>query len=199
MMLWMNLQKKIGEARGKLAHGQEIVLYRSHSFSKKEGPCIKMDIMIVPSEILRKTTAIVTTQSDTGNIKNHSQSKVMSTIDCVKNGSFDKFLGLLVAGSKEFSDEKLVPRYVFDSMEVKKLKKPLAMNKDKSSKNVTFKEQENKMYNGDACTWNVYTAPTKNDATDFLKKNPIDKRFYFLVVETPYGNFCRDINGFYEE
>ena len=47
--------------------------------------------------------------------------------------------------------------------------------------------------------WVVYKAPSKVDAMAFLSKVSIDRPSYFVVVETPEGNFGRDKDGFYQE
>ena len=47
--------------------------------------------------------------------------------------------------------------------------------------------------------WVVYKALSKVDAMAFLSKITIDRPNYFVVVETPDGNFGRDKDGFYQE
>ena len=47
--------------------------------------------------------------------------------------------------------------------------------------------------------WVVYKAPTKKDAMAFLSRQRIARPSYFIVVETPEGNFGRDKDGFYQE
>ena len=47
-------------------------------------------------------------------------------------------------------------------------------------------------------TYVHYTAQSKADAMAWLQQNPVNKPSYFLVVETPDGSFCRDIQGFFE-
>ncbi len=48
-------------------------------------------------------------------------------------------------------------------------------------------------------TYEVYTAPDKASAMAYLKTRLVTQRLYYIVVETPEGNFGRDINGFYQE
>ena len=62
-------------------------------------------------------------------------------------------------------------------------KKIIFLRKDKDGNNV----------------WVVYKAPTKTDAMEFLSNQRIDRPSYFIVVETPEGNFGRDKDGFYQE
>jgi len=47
--------------------------------------------------------------------------------------------------------------------------------------------------------WVVYKASSKTDAMAFLSNLTVDRSSYFVVVETPEGNFGRDINGIYQE
>lgn len=48
-------------------------------------------------------------------------------------------------------------------------------------------------------TYEVYTGPDKAGAIAFLKEKQVNRRQYYIVVETPEGSFGRDINGFYQE
>lgn len=52
---------------------------------------------------------------------------------------------------------------------------------------------------GSYFTYRVYKAPNKASAMAFLEKNPVTRQLYYIVVETPEGNFCRDIQGLYQE
>ncbi|MBR0406196.1 MAG: hypothetical protein IJI68_13500 [Eggerthellaceae bacterium] len=47
--------------------------------------------------------------------------------------------------------------------------------------------------------YEVYTGPDQASAMAFLKDKPVSKKLYFIVVETPEGNFGRDIMGIYQE
>jgi len=47
--------------------------------------------------------------------------------------------------------------------------------------------------------WVVYKAPSKTDAMAFLSKQMINQPCYYVVVETPEGNFGRDKDGVYQE
>jgi hypothetical protein len=48
-------------------------------------------------------------------------------------------------------------------------------------------------------TYEIYKAPSKTVALDFLKGKSVTKSFYYLIVETPEGNWGRDIDGIYQE
>jgi len=48
-------------------------------------------------------------------------------------------------------------------------------------------------------TYETYKAGSKEDALAFLKTKFVDKKLYYIVVETPDGNWGRDIQGIYQE
>jgi uncharacterized membrane protein YhaH (DUF805 family) len=77
-------------------------------------------------------------------------------------------------------------------------KKPVATSSQPAAgdtKNVTFVREDR-----DSNTvWAVYKAPCKADAMAFLSRRQIDRPLYYVVVETPEGNFGRDKDGFYQE
>ena len=45
----------------------------------------------------------------------------------------------------------------------------------------------------------VYKGSNKVTALEFLKQHPVNRMGYFIVVETPEGNYCRDLYGFFKE
>jgi hypothetical protein len=47
--------------------------------------------------------------------------------------------------------------------------------------------------------WKTHAAPSKADAMAFLSQQNITQPLYYVVVETPEGNFGKDKNGFYQE
>lgn len=48
-------------------------------------------------------------------------------------------------------------------------------------------------------TYRIYQAPNSATAKEYLRQNPISQRYYYLIVETPEGNYCRDIEGISKE
>ena len=56
-----------------------------------------------------------------------------------------------------------------------------------------------KKYKKDFFTYEVYEAKTKKDAMNFLNGKIVTEKLYYICVDTPEGNFGRDINGIYEE
>ena len=49
------------------------------------------------------------------------------------------------------------------------------------------------------CTYEVYKAPNAATAQDFLRGKTVTQQQYYVVVETPEGNYGRDVNGIYKE
>jgi len=47
--------------------------------------------------------------------------------------------------------------------------------------------------------WVVYQASSKADATDFLSTQEITRPAFYVIVETPEGNFGKDKDGVYQE
>jgi hypothetical protein len=47
--------------------------------------------------------------------------------------------------------------------------------------------------------YRVYKGPNGASAKAFLDEHPVEREFYYFVVETPDGNFCRDRMGMYKE
>jgi hypothetical protein len=52
---------------------------------------------------------------------------------------------------------------------------------------------------GVPCVYAIHVAPDEASAMAFLETKKVDKKLYYIVVETPNGNFCRDIDGIYKE
>lgn len=47
--------------------------------------------------------------------------------------------------------------------------------------------------------YEIYKARTAEAARTFLEGKVVNERLHYLVVETPEGNWGRDINGIYRE
>lgn len=47
--------------------------------------------------------------------------------------------------------------------------------------------------------YKIYAVHSKEAAMEFLQKNPVSEPLFYFIVETPVGNFGRDINGVYQE
>ena len=72
---------------------------------------------------------------------------------------------------------------------------PLIPRKPGKASQVKFQGNER---SGNA-VYEVYSAPNRVAAEAFLKSHPVNKRLYYIVVETPDGNFGRDIDGCFRE
>jgi hypothetical protein len=47
--------------------------------------------------------------------------------------------------------------------------------------------------------YRIYNGPDAASAKAFLDQHPVTQQLHYLIVETPEGNYCRDIEGFYKE
>ena len=68
-----------------------------------------------------------------------------------------------------------------------------------SRSKVTYLKEETHMVDGQPCKYRVHKAASKDEAMTFLTDNPVTKNFLYIVVETPEGNYSRDINGIFKE
>lgn len=56
-----------------------------------------------------------------------------------------------------------------------------------------------KTYNEGSNTYETHKAPSKSAALAFLKNKSVTKSLYYVIVETPEGNWGKDIDGIYQE
>jgi hypothetical protein len=69
-----------------------------------------------------------------------------------------------------------------------------------SASNVKFVREERQPNRvGAMCTYRIHEAPDAASAQAFLADNPVTEGLVYVVVETPEGNYCRDIDGMYKE
>jgi hypothetical protein len=52
---------------------------------------------------------------------------------------------------------------------------------------------------GGTNTYEEWTAPSARAAKEYLNTRTITERKYYLVVETPDGNWGKDVSGVYKE
>jgi hypothetical protein len=64
---------------------------------------------------------------------------------------------------------------------------------------VTYLRDDHEVIDGQRMTYAVHSGPDTATAKAFLQKKTINRPFYYIVVETPEGNYCRDANGVYRE
>jgi hypothetical protein len=64
---------------------------------------------------------------------------------------------------------------------------------------VVFVREDRQQKMGVTMIYRVHRGPDAASAKAFLEQNPVSKQYYYIVVETPEGTFCRDIQGMYKE
>lgn len=64
---------------------------------------------------------------------------------------------------------------------------------------IIYIREDIKLVQGQTMIYRIYKGHNAASAKAFLEKNPVAKEFYYLVVETPDGNYCRDNLGMYKE
>ncbi|HUP62952.1 MAG TPA: hypothetical protein VNA69_21345 [Thermoanaerobaculia bacterium] len=64
---------------------------------------------------------------------------------------------------------------------------------------VKFVREDRETKMGATLTYRIHRAPDAASAMAFLQDQPVNKQLYYVVVETPEGNYCRDIQGIYKE
>ena len=64
---------------------------------------------------------------------------------------------------------------------------------------VTFVQEKRRQGQTGILIYRLYKAPDAVSAKAFLQQNPVNERLNYIVVETPDGNYGRDIDGMYKE
>ncbi len=64
---------------------------------------------------------------------------------------------------------------------------------------VVFEREKVKTSALGTLTYRYYNTSDLESAKAFLKQNPVNVNFLYLVVKTPEGKLCRDINGIYSQ
>jgi hypothetical protein len=84
---------------------------------------------------------------------------------------------------------------LFKSQKPTKTQKTDEFEMDDDDDEVTFVRNEQM---GNAY-YEIYSGKSKKSALAFLGNNPVNESFFYRIVETPEGNYGRDINGVYQE
>jgi hypothetical protein len=71
--------------------------------------------------------------------------------------------------------------------------------KEAQPSHVKFVREDHTQMQGQTMIYRIHQAPDAASAKAFLEQNPVRQNFYYIVVETPEGNYCRDIQGMYKE
>lgn len=74
-----------------------------------------------------------------------------------------------------------------------------ASTKSAHPEKVVFVREERQQDRGETLIYRIHKGPDAESAKAFLKQNPVNRDSYFIVVETPEGNYCRDSQGIYQE
>ncbi len=64
---------------------------------------------------------------------------------------------------------------------------------------VVFLREEKMVRGGSAMTYRIHEAPDAETAKAFLLKTDVSEPLCYVIVETPDGNYGRDIQGIYKE
>jgi len=64
---------------------------------------------------------------------------------------------------------------------------------------VVFVREDRQQQMGVTMIYRIHKGHDAASAKAFLEQNPITRQFYYIVVETPEGNYCRDVQGIYKE
>jgi len=86
-----------------------------------------------------------------------------------------------------------------NDQEPKKRPKPRPKAKAKKPGKVVFIREDRQQKMGHTMIYRIHKGPDAATAKAFLEKNPVTKQFYYIIIETPEGNYCRDIQGIYKE
>ena len=85
---------------------------------------------------------------------------------------------------------------IYKEQEPKEETKPAAIPASKTDKAAcTYVQTERNGMN----TYEVYRGASKAQALAFLQSKTVTQRLYYLIVETPEGNFGKDVDGIFEE
>lgn len=63
----------------------------------------------------------------------------------------------------------------------------------------TYSELKNGASGVINCTYEMYQAKTAQEAKEFLATKVVAQPLYYVVVETPEGNWAKDIDGMHKE
>ncbi|MFC1660994.1 hypothetical protein ACFL3S_06015 [Gemmatimonadota bacterium] len=64
---------------------------------------------------------------------------------------------------------------------------------------VEFVREDRQQKMGKTFVYRIYKAPDAASAKAYLEQHPVVQQFHYVIVETPEGDYCRDIDGMYKE
>jgi hypothetical protein len=77
--------------------------------------------------------------------------------------------------------------------------KAVAASRSGDARQVRFIREDRRERMGQQMIYRVHQGPDAESAKAFLHDHPVTKNFCYVIVETPDGNYCRDIDGIYKE
>jgi len=80
-----------------------------------------------------------------------------------------------------------------------KEKKAPSSRQQGGAREVKFVREDRREQMGHTLIYRIHNGPDAASAKAFLEENPVTRPLYYLVVETPEGNYCRDKDGMYKE
>jgi len=86
-----------------------------------------------------------------------------------------------------------------NDLEPEKRAAPIPKVKTAQPGKVAFVREDRQQRMGVTMIYRVHKGPDATSAMAFLKQHPVTRQFYYIVIETPEGNYCRDIQGIYKE
>lgn len=78
-------------------------------------------------------------------------------------------------------------------------KKPQPPSTQGDPKQIEFFKEDRRRQMGHEMVYRIHKGPDAACAKAFLEQNPVTKPLYYIVVETPDGNYCRDKDGIFKE
>jgi len=86
-----------------------------------------------------------------------------------------------------------------NEQEPAKTEKAPAVSRQGDPKQVKFVREDRTERMGHTMIYRIHKGPDGASARAFLEENPVSQGLYYIVVETPEGNYCRDKDGIYKE
>ena len=86
-----------------------------------------------------------------------------------------------------------------NDLEPKRHTTPISKVNGAQPNKVVFVREDHNQISGVTMIYRIYNGPDADSAKAFLKENPVTRQYYYIIVETPEGNYCCDINGMYKE
>jgi hypothetical protein len=153
----------------------------------REIPCIKVasdSKNLICLEIIEFGIFLNTDNNNSWDIFLQGPSLSISTHNEAKK-SFIKHNGKKIVDTPPINTKKKQNNNVSESDEL-------------AGKTVIFVRNTVQIVQGFTCTKDIYEAPNKSMALEYLKSKNVNKQYYYIEIETPEGWVGKDIDGIYE-